>query len=1257
MLKLKRIELQGFKSFADRSELRFHGQGIAAVVGPNGCGKSNLADAINWVIGEQSAKTLRGARMEDVIFAGTRERKPVGLASVTMTLVDPGGMQLAAFDVASAPDGKANGHANGQANGAANGAVNGGANGAVNGKANGHANGHAASAEREITITRRLFRSGESEYLIDGRSARLRDIQDLFMGTGLGPESYAIIEQGRIGQLLSSRPQDRRNVIEEAAGISRFKNRRRLAEAKLEGAKHNIERVFDILEEVGRQANSLKRQAAKARRYEELKADMNARLRQVLAARYRMLERETARIALEFKAASTSLESLTAEAATHEQGYSRSQQESYQTEAELTDARKRLSELTLELERTRGRLDYQAKQVASIEQRLAQGETDSQEVERRLAGLREEFVAHQSALGELEQQAAEAHQRLDAKGAERDALQRDVAERERGMESARQAVLRLLGEASSLKNQVAQADTYLAALDRDSAKALKEEEAASHDIEWLGASKAEISAKRSARQLELESLTAQRHATEQGLAEQRAQLSTARREIEQARAEFSRIRARRDSLEEILSHRAYTTESVKRLFTAIERGQANGLKPVGVLADFVEVEPSYEKAAEEFLHDELEYIVVDDWNQAQSGIELMRSSVEGRATFLVHPEPEQAPAAAASGPETGEGTGVTARLGDVLRLTNGLSNTALTSLPRLSRSYIASDHAAAQRLAGEYPSLYFLLSDGVCYHGRAVSGGKKSSSGPLALKRELREAKAQVQSREKQIEAQAARIGELERDIQRLEQELERIRGAQQTEEKEAVALDHEMRKLADELQRATSRLSVARLELERIGREKAKSIERRDAQQAAVEEKERTRIEQEHALEAARGEIEGLRAQAARTAEEHSVLRAGLAGLDERRRSVRTAMARVEAQLNELTARGRQIAADLERLGVEKARLLASNIELDRRVAELAQSRTQAEADVSRLAELEGKLRTTLAGLEENLKVLRAGIHEAQENRSRIEVEMVRRQSELKYLDETSRKELDVPVEELATGDETEIDPDAMAEIESGYQEIRRKIEALGPVNPDALTEYQEAQQRYDFLNTQRQDLLDSIRDTERAIQDIDAESKKRFSEAYAVINASFREIFTTLFGGGMAEMRLTDEANIAESGIDIVASPPGKKLQNVLLLSGGEKALTALALLVAIFKYQPSPFCILDEVDAPLDESNVQRLTRLLREMSRQTQVIIITHAKRTMESAQLLYGVTMQEPGVSRLVSVKLNPTMPPPLEATPGERPSA
>ncbi len=1250
MLRLKRVELQGFKSFADRSELRFAGSGIAGVVGPNGCGKSNLADAINWVLGEQSAKTLRGARMEDVIFAGTRERKPVGLASVTMTLVDPG-LNLARIEAVQDADGHANGHANGHASLQTNGHANGtnGTNGAgLNGKANG--NGHA---ERDITVTRRLFRSGESEYLIDGRTARLRDIQDLFMGSGLGPESYAIIEQGRIGQLLSSRPQDRRAVIEEAAGISKFKSRRRLAEARLEGAKHNLERVFDILEEVGRQANSLKRQAAKARRYEELRKEMDARLRQVLAGRYLMLERETAKIALDLKMATAGFDELSTASAQQEKDYSRSQQEGYQTEAELTEARKRLAELNLELERTRGRLEYQAKQVAAIEQRLAQGEGESQETERRLGVVSEELAAYRASLADLERQAAEARQKLEAKAHDRDETQNAVEARERGMESARHGILRLLGEGATLKNQLAQADTYLAALERDAAKAQKEEQGAIQDLEWLGAAKTELSAKLAARQMELESLSEQRRRLEEELAAHKAELAAARRDLEQARTGFSRLKARLDSLEEILSHRAYTTESVKRLFGTIERGQANGLKPVGVLADFVEVEPAYEKAAEEFLHDELEYIVVADWNQAECGIELMRTSVEGRATFLVHPGPAAGAERGARRPETGDGSGVVANLSDVLRLTNGFGNSALECLPRLGQSYLAADRAAAQRMALEYPELYFLLADGVCYHGHTVSGGKKSSSGPLALKRELRETKAQVQAREKELQQAAGRIEGLERDIQRLEQELERIRGAQQAEEKEAVALDHEMRKLADDLARAGSRLSVARLELERIGREKARSLERRRADQQAFEEKERMRLEHEHGLESARAELEALKAQAARAGEEHAVLRVAVAGLDERRRAEQTAMARVEAQRNELAARSRQMAAELERLGVERARLLASNIELDQRTIELSEERALADGSVERLAGKEAGLRATIAALEEKLKDLRLRMQEAQEGRSRIEVELVRRQAELHHLDETSRRELNVAVAELCGEADVVLDPEAMAELEEKYGEIRRKIEALGPVNSDALAEFQEAQQRYDFLNTQRQDLLDSIRDTEKAIHEIDTESRKRFGEAFAAINANFREVFTTLFGGGMGEMRLTDEANIAESGIDIVASPPGKKLQNVLLLSGGEKALTALALLVAIFKYTPSPFCILDEVDAPLDEPNIQRLTSLLADMSKYTQVIIITHAKRTMESAQVLYGVTMQEPGVSKLVSVKFNPLMPPPLEATPGE----
>ena len=1257
MLKLKRVEIQGFKSFADRTELRFAGSGVAAIVGPNGCGKSNLADAINWVLGEQSAKTLRGARMEDVIFAGTRDRKPLSLASVTITMVDPGFHFL---EVASKANGGTNGVTNGGTNGVTNGVTNGGTNGKTNGTAgpvngtNGAStngvstNGHGVEhGEREITLTRRLFRSGESEYLIDGRRALLRDIQDVFMGTGLGPESYAIIEQGRIGQLLSSRPQDRRAVVEEAAGVSKFKSRRRLAEARLEGAKHNLERVFDILEEVGRQSNSLKRQAAKARRYEELKAEMNAQLRRVLAGRYKMLEREAARIALELGLATALLESLSAEAGAREQESGRSQAQGYQTEAQLTEARKRQSELNLELERVRGRLDYQAKQIGSIEQRMTQSEAESQELDGRLGRLGEELAVGRRRVAEQDVQTGVASQRLEAKGRERDALQAALAERERGIESSRQTVLRLLGEASSLKNQLGQIDTYLAALDRDAAKAQKEEQAAAADLEWIGASRAELSTKQAARQMELESISDMRARFEQELADSRAELAEARRLLDRERSEFSRLKARRDSLEEILSHRAYTTDSVKRLFTAIERGQAQELHPLGVLADFVEVEPAYEKAAEEFLHEELEYIVVRDWRQAECGIEVMRGSGEGRATFLVHPEPAAKSTNGRSpAPPVDESAGIAARLSQVLRLTNGFASSDVQCLRRLAQCFVATDRASAQRLALEYPDFYFLLPDGVCYHGHAVSGGRKTSSGPLALKRELREVKAQVLARQKQLDETTARIEDLESDIARLEQETERLRGAQQNQEKEALALDHEMRKLADELSRAGSRISVARLELDRLAKERERSMAQRRRDQAAVEQKERARSEHEQALQAVREELEGLKAGVARVAEDHSALRVEMAGLEERCRAERAAMARIESQLAELTARGQEVARDLEQLGLERARLLASNIELDERAAVLSEEHAQAALEADRLAGEEVRLRAELAAIEETLKQLRLDVQQAQESRSHIEVELVKRQTELKFLDESSRKELGIPVEELAGDEETVPDADGLAEIEGRYEEIRRRIEALGPVNPEALAEYRLAHERYEFLNTQRQDLLDSIRDTEKAIQDIDVESKRRFSEAFAAINEHFRELFTTLFSGGTGEMRLTDEANAAESGIDIVASPPGKRLQNVLLLSGGEKALTALALLMAIFKYQPSPFCILDEVDAPLDEPNIQRLARLISDMSRRTQFIVITHARRTMEAAQALYGVTMQEPGVSKLVSVQFNPVLPPP-----------
>jgi chromosome segregation protein len=1227
MLKLKRVDIHGFKSFYDRTDMKFHGSGIAAIVGPNGCGKSNISDAISWVLGEQSARSLRGTKMEDVIFAGTRERKPLGMAQVTLTMMGADATTLLPVEPTdTAPSDLP----------AAEAAV-----------PTHTPPAHAfKDANADITITRRLYRSGESEYLVNGKSARLRDIQDLFSGTGLGPESYAIIEQGRIGQILSNKPADRRSIIEEAAGVGKYKTRKRLAEAKLESSRQNLSRVFDILEEVGRQVNSLKRQAAKAKRYEELRGEMIGHLRRAVAGRFRLLERDATSLSSHLEQAQASVQNLNASLQTQELEHTAVKAACYQTDAELTAARARVAELNVEAERTKGRLDSQAKQIGGFDERLAAGEAESQNLDARAQQEQADLAAHTARLAELEASSLEARQRLDAKTRERDQLLNGLRERERTIDQARQLVLRLVGEASTLRNQVVKIDEYLASMDRDGVRLRRDEDTAIADLARLDQVKEELSRKLSARQMELESLADRRKRVEADLAQHRTQIQTSRKQLDDTRAALARHKARRDSIDEILSHRSYTTESIKRLFTAVEKGRGGDFKPVGVLADYVEMrDPAWEKASETFLHEELEYIVVGNWEQAAQGVGLMRSEADGRATFLVHHA--QSGISAVDQPQD---AAIAGRLSDSLRLTNGFTDAPAGLLPRLANCFLVHEHADAQRLATSHQGCHFLLPDGTSYQGSSVTGGRKTGGGPLALKRELRELTGVVETHQRELDVVSGALAALEHTAARLAEEIEVIRTQQSTQEKDALAMDHEQRKLAEESARAGQRLSTARLELDRLGKVGDSSRAQRETSQAAVAEREQQRFEQEKVLESMRAELEGQQQRVHALNEEHSGLRSQLAGLEERQRSEKFSTQRIQEQLRQIGQRRDELGRALERMGTERARLLADNIELDQRAVALSEEKGAASTLVDQLHAAETAGRAALLALDESLRGLRIDSQKAQEKRGTIELELVKKQSDLRHLDETSRKELNeaaseirletAPVAEGEEGVVIELDEAGVVEAEELSATVRSRIEALGPVNPQALEEFQEATQRYEFLNTQRQDLLDGIRDTEKAIQELEVESRRRFKEAFDIINEHFKGMFKTLFGGGQGEMRLTDEANVNESGIDILASPPGKKLQNIALLSGGEKSLTAMALLMAIFRYTPSPFCILDEVDAPLDEANIQRLARLIKEMSEETQFIVITHAKRTMEMAQALYGVTMQEPGLSTLVSVRFD-----------------
>ncbi len=962
-----------------------------------------------------------------------------------------------------------------------------------------------------------------------------------------------------------------------------------------------------------------------------------------------MLERETAKVAIELNLANHELQNAQTAIQEREAEQTAVLETTYANEQELTAARQMLADLNVEAERARGKLEYQAKQVEQIDQRLTAFGREIHTIEQQQQERALELEQHAAEWETLEAEYVGKRAELEAKTDERQQAQNRHGEQERGLEAARQRVLRMLGESSTLKNRITQIEAQMAAAVRDSDRAQEEERHSSGEQERLSQIRAELAERLKIAQEQLQTISEQRREVELDLQGKRARLQESRHTFERLRSEYSRVKARKESLGDIIQHRGYTTETVKEVFAASDQGATGEFKPVGVLADFLEVDPQFEKATEEFLHDELEFVVVRNWQDAEQGIDLVRGELNGRATFLAeHTEdvfdgPEDTPQ------PSGWDDSLT-KLTSVLRFTNGLTELPKHLLPRIANCYVAADRSLARRLATQFPHCWFLTPEGSSYHGRAVTGGKESATGPLALKRELREITALEQTKHEELLAAQAEETELELQIARLTEQLEALRSQQQANEKSVLAFDHETRKLSEESQRVAARLGHARHELERISRDRLKLEESGARDRASLEQAEAARAGEESALEAARDLLSVLQGEVARTVEEHAAVRAHLASLEERRRSVAASRARLVAQVGDFANRRENILRETERLSAEKVQFIRSNEELDIKLAELKLVLVASEASVTRLAQTETELRARLAASEEELKRLRTAAQEVQEKRGEWQVALARGESDLKHLEETCQKELETSLQQLVEGAETIADEAELAEIEAKYTEVRRKIDNLGPVNPTALEEFEEASQRQEFLNTQRQDLLDSIRDTEKAIQEIDGESRKRFGEAFHAINANFKVMFQVLFGGGIGEMRLTDEDNLAESGIDIVASPPGKKLQSVLLLSGGEKSLTAMALLMSIFQYTPSPFCILDEVDAPLDEPNIERLTRLLKEMSDQTQFIVITHAKRTMEAAQSLYGVTMQEPGVSKLVSVKFKTPLNSPAPGT-------
>ncbi|HTW22080.1 MAG TPA: chromosome segregation protein SMC [Candidatus Baltobacteraceae bacterium] len=1253
MLKLRKVELLGFKSFFEKTPITFSGSGITCIVGPNGCGKSNVVDAVSWVLGEQSHKMLRAERMSDCIFNGTAKRPPLGLAEVTLTLVDPElseavakvihGQAEALTDAHdSADDSEPQDPAAAPADSLPEeSAPEVGAS--VKPRKKRGADKPAISMKPgEIVVGRRLYRSGQSEYLINGRVARLRDVQEIFMGIGLGPDSYAIIEQGRIGQILNSKPMDRRAIIEEAAGITMYKTKKRLAEAKLEASKINLSRVNDILVEVEKQLASLKRQASKARRYAELREQMRGLLRIVLASKAEHLDIEAARLENLLRDMDAAEERQSKSVHEFESEQERLSSRTYELDAELRQTQNLLGQTALDLDRAENRITFnreQAAQLASRAERLAleieQAARQAVDLAARMDVQRESVATLRNQAALLEASLREASETVSSRAAEQSRL-------ENRMEELRRLASRLVEESARQQAESLQAEEaaarHTAAEDaRASALMAIEQECLALEARLAGAENTFALASRQAEQMAAAVREAQTN-----LASLRHTQQETSQQLERTRQDLSAERARHASLEQILRERAYTADAVQKLFNASGAPQSDparaGFRAVGLLADYTEVQEEYEAAVEQFLREELEYVVVESFDQARAGVALLRDEVGGRATFFVDSTAGlEIDRSETDGTSSMPGNFI-ARLDKLVEFRDPLGAATKYFLKKLRAAYLVESSAVAELMAREHPHSYFLTPEGTCYHGRMVSGGRKGEAGPLALKRELRQHETEAARLDEWASRQQAELSLLEEQIAAAEAHIAAFTAQQMEAEKSLVAATHQRDQVRNESHRATQQFASEREEIARLREDAQAARLRAEHARRQHEEAVRSRAAAESESAAAAEAIANLRLDFQGLQEQVVARREELAAMSERLSSAEA----LEARLADEKA---QVSARVESLQQQHAALLDERAAIEGSCEQIAQQAEELRKEKLRLEEqkaaLEGEweqARTRTAQIEETLRGQRQSLEELRAERSQRQIERARNDADRDYLRQTCVAELNAQPEELMAQQEQQLVGEDLIAAETNYNEMKARVEAMGPVNMMALEEFQECEEREGFLRRERDDLVQSIQNTQLTITELDEVSQQKFEEAFQFINASFAVAFQSLFGGGHGEMRLSEADSSGDAGIDIVAQPPGKRLQNILLLSGGEKALTALALLIAVFRYRPSPFCILDEVDAPLDEANVGRFNRMLAEMCGQTQFIVVTHNRRTMEMGSVLYGVTMQEPGVSKLVSVK-------------------
>ena len=1257
-MRLQQLDISGFKSFSDRAQLAFD-KGVTAIVGPNGCGKSNLADAITWVLGEQSARSLRGDRMEDVIFSGSDARKPTAAAEVRAMFAE----------VTVRP-------------------ANGNGNGHGDGHGNGHGHGHHGVEEddeplqtRSMEITRRLYRSGESEYLIDGEVCRLRDVHDLLMDTGLGAKAYAIIEQGKIGMILSTRPTDRRQLIEEAAGVTKYKARRRTAELKLEASRQNLTRVDDIIFEIDKQLGALKRQAAKARRYKRLRDELRRWEKILFARKYREIVKRIDAVRATLDAARGDEAAAAAALSAVEVDLSRMRIELAEGEGAATRAREAVHAQELEIGRWQQQIQLDEQQVRYLETRAAELAAELSVLDGRrepgMAALAERRAAAARAIEERHQ----AESSLNQTVAEHGSVSRRIEGLEADVEGARAEVFAALNSATALRHAVEHASVSrervseaLSKLDLELSDIARETERVKQDYA------AAIDALRKAQEA-AEATKVARIARESELASARIDLEWRTRAQRATEQQLAAMTARLTSLEELDSARAGYTDAAKMLLA-----EANGrVRQIGAVADYLDVEPRYERAVEACLGDLLQYVLVPRTEHALAALQIVAEAHVGRCgVLIVNPEAtgdgqQAAKHAAAGSAETATAGRLSSAAGrvfpidDVLRI-QGPHRAAIRTA--IGEAWIAESVelalVASQRLAASVAT----MTGEVVRGPHCVRGGSGDEThGILTVKREIKELRDRIVTEREGLIQCTAEIVTLETRIAQALSAVSALNSEQHRQEKAIVALELQGQRATDDAERLNLKSRVVQIErnsadeerrtLEARQAEACQSIARLEIEQRAVDE--RLTLAQRRLIEA-REILETLNLRVAEGKASHATLTERAAALTDDVRRLEDVAAELDLRTGACRADAANTARQREALGdaikENRQRLDADVAALDGRRAHVRTAEDlvvtlRATADTRELSIREARRR--LEDIRASVAALDLDRATSESDRSHLAsscLEVVQATLD-EVLVEAERIEADgtplrIPVvssEAAATEDDTE-NADEGQEVSSSEASasglapesiiagLRIKLERLGAVNMMAIEQFDELSTRHTFLTTQRQDLIDSIAATGETIRRIDETTRQRFRVAFDAINVNFQGTFSTLFGGGRAGLTLLDETDLLETGIEIIAQPPGKRLQSVQLLSGGEKALTAIALMFAIFKYKPSPFCVLDEIDAPLDDANIGRFVEMLKGMLLHTQFILITHNRKTMEIADRMYGVTMEEPGVSKLISLRLN-----------------